>query len=254
MRYPVSVNPGRRADQSERFKQTLAEIRHRWGSDALRPLSAVRNTSTHIPTGFPALDALLAGGIPCGQAVELCGVPTSGATTLALRSMAEAQAQGRLVVYVDLARVFDPGYAVRCGVRMDGLLIARPEEAADGVDILTVVAAEAGAALAVLDSTAELLASPDSAARLRISLRKLAPALRRSGCTTLFLSSDTSSQAMSHQVGLRLVVENTGWVEQGRDIAGLHARVIVTRNTRGRADQETEIVIALDDLARGDAA
>ena len=59
---------------------------------------------------------------------------------------------------------------------------------------------------------------------------------------------------MSHQVGLRLVVENIGWIEQGRDIAGLHARVAVTRNTRGHADQQADIVIALDDLARGDAA
>ncbi len=175
-------------DQSELFKQTLAEIRRRWGSDALRPLSAVRAASSHIPTSFLGLDALLGGGIPCGQTVELCGTPTSGMTTLALKIMAEAQVQGRLVVYVDLARVFDPGYAARCGVRMDGLLIAHPEQTSDGLDILSVVGVEGGAALAVLDSTAEVLADPHGVTRLRSSMQKLTPFLRRSGCTTLFLS------------------------------------------------------------------
>jgi len=241
-------------DQSERFKQTLAEIRRRWGSDALRPLSAVKVASSHIPTGFLAVDALLGGGIPCGQTVELCGTPTSGITTLALKIMAEAQAQGRLVVYVDLARVFDPGYAARCGVRMDGLLIARPEAASDGLDILTVVATEGGAALAVLDSTAEVLADLHGTTRLRSAMRKLTPALRRSGCTALFLSPGVSSQALTHQAGLRLAVENTGWIERERDIAGLHARVVVIRNIRGRADQQTDVEIPLNDFARGDAA
>ncbi len=239
-------------ERNERLKAALAEIHKRWGSDALRPLSAVKVASTHIPTGFPALDALLGGGIPCGQAIELCGVPTSGMTTLALKVIAEAQRQGRPTVYIDLASTFDPGYAVRCGIQLNRLLIARPEDAARGLDILHVVGAEADTGLVVFDSTTEALAVRNGATRLNSALRRLSPALRQSGCTAVLLSP--GGQGSTPHVALRLHVENVGWIEHERDVSGLRARVTVLKDARNRAGQQLEFPMTLDDPARKDAA
>ena len=61
-----------------------------------RPRPAPAATDRTIPTGFPALDALLAaGGLPRAGTVALDGAGSSGATTLALRVLAEAQVGAR---------------------------------------------------------------------------------------------------------------------------------------------------------------
>lgn len=241
-------------DRTERLKAALAEIHKRWGTDALRPLSAMKVSSTHIPTGFPTLDVLLGGGIPCGGTVELSGVPTSGMTTLALKIIAEAQRQGRPTVYVDLASIFDPGYAARCGIQLNRLLIARPEDVTRGLDILHVVGAEADSGLVIFDSTTEALAAPRGSTQLNSALRKLAPALRQSGCTAMLLSPGAQTHIMISHIALRLHVENAGWIEQDRDISGLRARVTVLRNIRNRSGQQVEFSMTLDDPARKDAA
>jgi recombination protein RecA len=139
------------ADRSTQFRQALDAIHRRWGDESLRPLATLNAASACVPTGYPELDRAIGGGIPCGKITELSGIPTCGATTLTLKVIAQAQLQGRLGVYIDLARSLDPGYAARCGVLLDGLLIARPDNPASALDILQIVAEEGGASLAILD-------------------------------------------------------------------------------------------------------
>src|SRR4029079_8393266 len=51
-----------------------------------------------VRTGFPSLDAIVGpGGLPRTASVALRGAASSGATTLALRLVAEAQADGAIV-------------------------------------------------------------------------------------------------------------------------------------------------------------
>ena len=91
-----------------------------------RPVPAV--TDRVIPTGFPSLDALLAaGGLPRAGTVALAGVGSSGATTLALRVLAEAQAGGALAAWVDLPRSLDPVEAVARGVNLEWLAVLVPD-------------------------------------------------------------------------------------------------------------------------------
>lgn len=132
------------ANRSKQLTQALDAIHRRWGSEVLRPLAGLASPSVCIPTGYSDLDRVINGGIPCGQITELSGAPTCGVTTLALKVVAQAQLRGRLGVYIDLARSFDPGYAVHCGVQLEGLLIARPEDPAGALDILQLVAEEGG--------------------------------------------------------------------------------------------------------------
>ncbi|NLX44031.1 MAG: DNA recombination/repair protein RecA, partial [Chloroflexi bacterium] len=78
--------------KKQRLDQTVSAIQARWGSRALRkPAPQAPNAIPRIPTCFPSLDELT-GGLPRGGITELLGAPTAGATTLALKAVAQAQA------------------------------------------------------------------------------------------------------------------------------------------------------------------
>ena len=73
-----------------------------------------------IPTGALPLDAALGiGGVPRGRIVEIYGPESSGKTTLALQILAEAQALGGVVAFIDAEHALDPTYAARLGVDIE---------------------------------------------------------------------------------------------------------------------------------------
>ena len=117
----------RRRKRQRQLDMAVAAIRLRYGPKALvkgKPPAAIGGTVAvpHIPTGFPPLDrALGIGGLPKGKISELVGPATSGKTTLALKFLAQAQADGGQVGYIDQARYFDPDYAHRCDLDLSRL-------------------------------------------------------------------------------------------------------------------------------------
>ncbi len=104
----------------------------RRGSEA-PPLEHARPS---VPTGQPALDvALGTGGWPRGALALLDAPAGSGATTLALGSLAAAQAAGGLTAWLDLDGTLDPAVAARLGVSLEWLLVARPHDAAEAIEL-----------------------------------------------------------------------------------------------------------------------
>ena len=89
-----------------------------------------------IPTGSLALDAALGiGGVPRGRIVEIYGPESSGKTTLSLEILAEAQAMGGVVAFIDAEHALDPGYAARIGVDIDDVLISQPDTGEQALEI-----------------------------------------------------------------------------------------------------------------------
>ena len=128
-----------------------------------------------VPTGFAALDAILGpGGVPRRAGLAVRGDHSSGKTTLALRLVAEAQAAGSIVAWLDLARGLDPVEAVARGVRLEWLIVLAPETLDEGL-------AMAGALLqgrAVDLIVADLVAEPRDAAEPRVPPSRGAPPSR----------------------------------------------------------------------------
>ena len=140
------------ASLSPDVSAALASLQTRWGAAAPRVIGALATAPlpaeplddpsepAHAPageprtgvervvrTGFPALDAIVGpGGLPRSASVAMHGAPSSGATTLALRLIAEAQADGAIVAWLDLARALDPVEAAARGVRLDWLVVLTP--------------------------------------------------------------------------------------------------------------------------------
>src|ERR1051325_5597832 len=135
------------AQASPDVAAALATLRDRWGAAAPRRLlvggapgdvvgalapvplpdvdladvgaepAPVQPSERIVPTGFAALDAILGpGGVPRQAGLAVRGDHSSGKTALALRLVAEAQASGAIVAWLDLGRSLDPVEAVARGV------------------------------------------------------------------------------------------------------------------------------------------
>ena len=275
----------------------LASLRERWGAAAPRPATEVFGalaiaprraespvpvtprsrpmttaTDRAIPTGFPELDALLAaGGLPRAGTVALAGAGSSGATTLARRVLAEAQAGGALAAWGDLPRALDPVEAVVRGVCLEWLAVLVPDDPAQAlamagtllqaraVDILVL---DLGMARAGRSVTVPALVLPVSAtpappaasarhaprsSGLADQLARLVAFARRAGALLLVLEPAgipaPLRAALDEGAGLRLELRRRGWIRLGREVVGQRTEVRVAKDHHGAPDRRTMLRI-----------
>lgn len=255
-------------DDKRRLEKTVSALQTRFGMRALRRLGQ-QEELLRIATGFDALDRILAGGLPRGRITEIGGAPTSGVVTLALMTIAQAQARGEMAVYVDLERTFDPHYAARCGVVLDQLLLVHPGSVRQAMSVLQeFVAGDVG--LLVCDLHRRLQ-TPDSptAQTLPGSLERLLAPLNKSATALIFLVSlspdagvtDTSKSArrlpsghVSHYAAVRLLAQRKRWIHRRQDIRGCNVQVRVLKNKGGRAGAGVNVNVLFEDAREpGDA-
>jgi hypothetical protein len=240
----------------------LASLEARWGAAAPRVVGALATAPLPeeeeprpaggtveriVRTGFPALDAILGpGGLPRSASVALRGDASSGKTTLALRLAAEAQADGAIVAWLDLARALDPVEAVARGVRLDWLVVLTPETLDEGLSIAGALLAGRSVDLLVID----LPPRPDpgtTAARVADRLRRLAALARRAETLLVALEPPNLTgglaTAIAESTGLRLELARRSWIRLGRDVVGQQAEVTVARNRFGPPGRRAELRI-----------
>lgn len=214
----------------------LADLQRQWGTHALRLLAELAESTppSALPTGFPALDSrLICSGVPRGRLTVFSGRPTSGATSLAYHLMAQAQRDCQGVVYLDLCACFDPLYARRCHVDLDGLLLIRPADVQEALALLRDLVEEDTPLLAVLDGLLLKSSLPD--------LRALRAVLPRSALTLLFLLPPILAATSGADV--HLLIERQTWLYQRRDVRGYRAAVTVTKDLGMPAGARVEIDI-----------
>lgn len=226
-----------------RFAEVLADIKKRWGADALRPLSAEPAHTGHAPaTGFAGLDARLAsGGLPLGHLAELHGDFASGVTTLALRILANGQASGTAhpAAYIDLARAFDADYAARCGVSLQHLLVVRPDRLDEAFDIAGELVTRYGANFLILDLSFEAPATARQAVASS-SFRRLTALIRGSACAILALTRPQPGQPQSPlqpYAALCLHLRLVRWTRRRGDVTGCETQITVVKQKQGGAGQ-----------------
>jgi hypothetical protein len=148
-----------------------------------------------LPTGLHDLDAHLGGGFPHGRLSEICGTPSSGRTSLALRLLAETQRDGALAAWVDLADAFDPASALASGVALERLLWARPRRLEDAIRSSERLLRTEGFELVVLDLSVPAVPArrPSVQDVTWLRLARLAASTR----TTLLLLSSSDSAGPS---------------------------------------------------------
>jgi len=102
--------------------QIESALAHKMPS-ALTPRARVVRPTT--PTGIDAVDALLEGGLPVGALTEIVGPESSGRTSLALSSIAQLTAAGKVCAWVDVGDMLKPECAAAAGIALPYLLWVR---------------------------------------------------------------------------------------------------------------------------------
>ena len=111
-----------------------------------------------ISSGSLGLDiALGVGGFPKGRIIEIYGPESSGKTTLAIHTIAEAQKKGGLCAIIDVEHAFDAFYAKSLNVDIDTLYISQPENAEQALEITDELVNTGAFDVIVIDSVAALV-------------------------------------------------------------------------------------------------
>jgi len=137
-----------------RLSKLLADAERRWGRGALVRWGDVawRPVVEVIHTGFPALDAALGiGGLPCGRISEIFGPDSSGKHALAAHLAVQCQRAEGVVAYVDAGRRLDTEQMRAQGVEIHSLLVARPRDHLQGLEMAIRLARSGGIRLMILD-------------------------------------------------------------------------------------------------------
>jgi recombination protein RecA len=245
--------------KKKRLDATVAFIQRRWGSAAISKGKPAQPTVEipRISTGFTNLDKALVGigGIPRSRLTEITAEKTAGMTTLALKVIANAQAERDMAAYLDLGATFDPDYASRCGVNLSKLLLVRPQTTQEALEITHSLIASRGVGVLVFDSVTHLLADPITVQLLSATLSKLLPTLSKSPCAAIFLTplpTPIVDFTLPHTT-VRLLFEKERWLNKRRDIRGYEARVSVQKNKLGAAGRSAKIAIIFNGTVRGDS-
>src|SRR3954453_15259398 len=114
----LRIVEGMGMDKSKALDAALSQIERSFGKGSIMRLGSNENVVEieTIPTGSLGLDIRLAvGGLPRGRIIEIFGPESSGKTTLALQTIAEAQKKGGICAFVDAEHALDPVYARQLG-------------------------------------------------------------------------------------------------------------------------------------------
>ena len=216
-----------------------------------------RWTSRPSPTGSLGLDiALGIGGLPRGRVVEIYGPESSGKTTLALHTVAEAQKKGGICAFIDAEHALDPVYARKLGVNIDELLISQPDTGEQALEICDTLVRSGAVDVLVIDSVAALVpraelegemgdALPGLQARLMSqALRKLTASINKSNTMVIFINqirmkigvmygspeTTTGGNALKFYASVRLDIRRIGAIKERDEVVGNQTRVKVVKN------------------------
>jgi len=255
----LRVVEGSSMDKSKALSAALSQIERQFGKGSVMRLG--KNDKAMdieaISTGSLGLDiALGIGGLPRGRVVEIYGPESSGKTTLALHTIAEAQKKGGICAFVDAEHALDPIYARKLGVNVDDLLISQPDAGEQALEIADTLVRSGAIDVLVVDSVAALVprselegemgdTQPGSQARLMSqALRKLTASISRSRTMVIFInqirmkigvmygSPETTSggNALKFYASVRLDIRRIGAIKERDEVVGNQTRVKVVKN------------------------
>ena len=246
------------ADKEKTLKPTLDQIEKKFGRGSIMKLGDNEHMEIGvIPTGALSLDAALGiGGVPRGRIVEIYGPESSGKTTLALHILAEAQALGGIVAFIDAEHALDPVYAAKLGVDVDDLLISQPDTGEQALEICDMLVRSGAIDAVVIDSVAALVPRAEiegeigdttvglQARLMSQALRKLAGSLSRSNTTCIFINqlrekigvmfgnpeTTPGGRALKFFSSVRMDIRRIDSIKNKDEVIGNRVRVKVVKN------------------------
>jgi recombination protein RecA len=240
------------------LETTIAKLDKQFGKGTVMKLNS--NEALDIPsisTGSLGLDiALGIGGVPKGRIVEVYGPESSGKTTLAIHTIAEAQKKGGMAAFIDAEHAFDKFYAENLGVDLDNLLVAQPDHGEAALEIAESLIRSNAIDIVVIDSVAALVPRAElegemgeskmglQARLMSQALRKITGVINKSNCCCIFINqlrdkigviygspeTTTGGNALKYYSSVRLDIRRIGAIKDKDQIIGNRTRVKVQKN------------------------
>jgi len=269
----IDLNAGEEkptGDDAKRKSIELAikEIKTKFGDEAIMTYGSTKPEAIpSIPTGSIGLDAALGiGGLPRGRIVEIFGPESSGKTTLALHSIAEAQKKGGVCAFVDAEHALDPEYARKIGVKLGELLISQPDTGEQALEIVESLVRAGSVDIVVVDSVAALTPKDEiegdmgahhvgkQARLMSQALRKLTAITAKSKTTVIFINqirmqigvmfgnpeTTPGGKALKFYTSVRLDIRRIAQIKKGEEVVGGRVRVKVVKNKVAAPFKTTE--------------
>ncbi|MCX5923480.1 MAG: recombinase RecA [Candidatus Dependentiae bacterium] len=181
---------------------TFSQIEKQYGKGSVMLLGDQPSRGIKaISSGSMQVDAIMGvGGYPIGRIIEIFGPESSGKTTLALHSIAQAQLQGGICAFIDAEHALDPSYAAKIGVNIDDLIISQPDCGEQALDIAEMLIRSGAIDIVVIDSVAALVPRAElegdmgdshmglQARLMSQALRKLAAIVHKSNTILIFIN------------------------------------------------------------------
>ena len=248
------------SDKSKALELAIASIEKQFGKGSIMKLGGDKSLYENVPvysTGALSLDiALGIGGLPRGRIIEIYGPESSGKTTLALSTIAQAQKAGGSAAYVDAEHALDVGYARKLGVRTEEMLISQPDTGEQGLEIVETLVRSGAVDILVVDSVAALTPRAEiegdmgdaqmglHARLMSQAMRKLTAAISRSNTLVIFINqirmkigvmfgnpeTTTGGNALKFYASVRLDVRRIGAIQAGEEVVGNRTAVKVVKN------------------------
>lgn len=248
-----------KGDRKKALEAALGQIERNYGKGSVMKLGDPENIVEigAIPTGSLGLDiALGIGGLPQGRIIEIYGPESSGKTTLALHTIAEAQKNGGICAFIDAEHALDPIYAGKLGVDVEELLISQPDNGEQALEIADTLVRSGAIDVLVVDSVAALTpraelegdmgdSLPGLQARLMSqALRKLTASISKSNTMVIFINqirmkigvmfgspeTTTGGNALKFYSSCRLDIRRIGAIKDREEVVGNQTRVKVVKN------------------------
>ena len=247
------------ADKQKALSTALGQIEKNYGKGAIMKLGEGLDVDVDaISTGSISLDlALGVGGVPRGRIVEIYGPESSGKTTVALHSIAEAQKAGGEAAFIDAEHALDPRYAKKLGVNINNLLVSQPDCGEDALSIADALARSGAIDVIVIDSVAALVPRQEidgdmgashvglQARLMSQAMRKLSGVIAKNNCVVVFINQlrdkvgvmygspevTSGGNALKYYASVRIDVRKKEALKLANgEIYGNHVKVKVVKN------------------------
>jgi len=245
-------------DKAKAIETAVSQIERAFGKGAIMRLGGDQVIEVEtVSTGSLGLDiALGVGGLPRGRIIEVYGPESSGKTTLALQTIAEAQKKGGVCGFIDAEHALDPVYARKLGVNLDDLLVSQPDNGEQALEIADTLVRSGSVDVLVIDSVAALTpkaeiegemgeSRPGLQARLMSqALRKLTGSINRANTMVIFINQirmkigvtygspevTTGGNALKFYASVRLDIRRISTLKDRDEPIGNQVRVKVVKN------------------------